>query len=81
MRASKGWTLGRYRLRAEANLYNVFNSDFVNSVNTTFSTTVGNQFLRPTLVLQGRLFKLGGRSSSSFSRRLPQNQHFSAARG
>jgi hypothetical protein len=60
LRASKGFALGRYRFRADANLYNVFNSDFVNSVNTTFSTTASNQFMRPTNVLQGRLFKVGG---------------------
>ena len=50
----------RYSFRADANLYNVFNSAFVNSVNTTFSTTASNQFMRPTNVLQGRLFKGGG---------------------
>jgi hypothetical protein len=60
VRLSKGFNVGRYRFRADANLYNVFNSDFVNSVNTTFSTTASNQFMRPTNVLQGRLFKLGG---------------------
>src|SRR5262249_18087857 len=38
LRLSKGVTIGRYRLRGDVNLYNVFNSDFVNSVNTTFST-------------------------------------------
>jgi hypothetical protein len=42
------------------NVYNLFNSDFVNSVNTTFSTTASNQFMRPTNVLQGRLLKVGG---------------------
>ena len=31
----------------------------VNSVNTTFSTTASNAFMRPTAVLQGRLFKVG----------------------
>ena len=60
MRVSKRFNIGRYRLRGDANLYNVFNSDFVNSVNTTFSTTASNQFMRPTGVLQGRLFKVGG---------------------
>jgi hypothetical protein len=60
LRVSKGFAVGRYRFRADANLYNVLNSDFVNSVNTTFSTTAGNQFMRPTNVLQGRLFKVGG---------------------
>jgi len=56
---SKRFKVGQYRFRADANLYNVFNSDFVSSINTTFSTTGGNQFMRPTGVLQGRLFKVG----------------------
>jgi hypothetical protein len=60
LRVSKLFRVGRYRLRGDANLYNVFNNDFVNSVNTTFSTTAANQFMRPTNVLQGRLFKIGG---------------------
>jgi len=60
LRLSKGLRIGRYRLRGDVNLYNVFNSDFVNSVNTTISTTASNQFMRPTSVLQGRLFKIGG---------------------
>jgi hypothetical protein len=60
LRLSKGFNLKRYRFRVDANLYNVFNSAFVNSVNTTFSTTASNQFMRPTSVLQGRLFKVGG---------------------
>jgi hypothetical protein len=60
VRLSKRFTRGRFHLRGDANLYNVFNSDFINSYNTTFSTTASNQFLRPTGVLQGRLFKVGG---------------------
>ena len=60
VRLSKRFTLGRFHVRGDANLYNVFNSDFINSYNTTFSTTASNQFLRPTSVLQGRLFKVGG---------------------
>jgi hypothetical protein len=60
LRVSKKFRFGRYRFRGDANLYNVSNGDFINSVNTTFSTTAGNQFLRPTGVLQGRLFKVGG---------------------
>lgn len=46
--------------RGDLNLYNVLNSYYANSVNTTFSTTSGNQFLRPTAVILGRLFKIGG---------------------
>ena len=59
-RLSRRFAVGRFRLRADANLYNIFNNDFVNYVNTTFSTTTANQFMRPTNVLQGRLFKVGG---------------------
>jgi len=59
LRASRRFKMNRMIFKLDADLYNVFNSDFVNSVNTTFSTTAGNQFLRPTGVLQGRLFKLG----------------------
>ncbi len=60
LRVSKRVNLGRYRLRGDINLYNVFNTDFASAVNTNFSTTAANQFLRPTGVLQGRLFKIGG---------------------
>ncbi len=60
MRVSRRFTFGRVRVRADANLYNVFNSDFANSINTNFSTTASNRFMTPTAVLQGRLFKIGG---------------------
>ena len=60
MRVSKRLTVGRFRTRLDANLYNVFNNAYANSINTTFSTTSANQFLRPTAVLAGRLFKVGG---------------------
>ena len=46
-------SFGRYRLRGDINLYNLFNTDFASAVNTTFSTTASNQFLRPTGVLAG----------------------------
>jgi hypothetical protein len=60
LRLSKALKVGRYRLRGDLNLYNVFNDDFATSINTTFSTSAASQFLRPTGVLQGRLFKIGG---------------------
>jgi hypothetical protein len=60
LRFSKRIRLGRYRLRGDLNLYNVFNNDFISALNTTFSTTAANQYLRPTAVVQGRLFKVGG---------------------
>ena len=60
MRLSRRLTFGRYRVRADVNLYNTFNNAYANSINTTFSTTASNQFMRPTAVLAGRLFKIGG---------------------
>jgi len=60
LRLSKRLVFGRYRVRGDLNLYNVFNNAYANSINTTFSTTAGNQFMRPTAVLAGRLFKIGG---------------------
>jgi len=60
LRLSKRIRVGRYTFRGDANLYNVFNSDFANSINTTFSTSASNQFMRPTAVLLSRLFKVGG---------------------
>jgi hypothetical protein len=58
VRLSRRFSFGRFRLRGDAGLYNVFNNDWVSSVNTTFSTTASNAFLRPTGILQGRLFKI-----------------------
>ena len=60
LRLSRRLSFGRYRVRADANLYNAFNNAYANSINTTFSTTASNQFMRPTAVLAGRLFKIGG---------------------
>ena len=60
LRVAKRLRFGRARLALNANLYNATNDDFASSVNTTFSTTGLNEFLRPTGVLQGRLFKIGG---------------------
>jgi hypothetical protein len=60
LRLSRRFTVGRLRLRGDLNLYNVFNSDFTSSINTTFSSTASNAFMRPTAILQGRLFKIGG---------------------
>jgi hypothetical protein len=60
LRLSKQIAVGRVKLRGDLNLYNAFNSDYITSLNTTFSTSASNQFLRATGVLQGRLFKIGG---------------------
>jgi hypothetical protein len=48
------------RFRVDADLYNVFNSNWPFTLNNTFSTAATSQWLRPTNVLQGRLFKIGG---------------------
>jgi hypothetical protein len=60
LRFSKRVRIRSVRLRGDLNFYNVFNSDFAGTVNTTFSTAANSQFLRPTAVIQGRLFKIGG---------------------
>jgi hypothetical protein len=59
VRLSKSLSFGRYRVRLNANVYNLLNDAFVNSVNTTFSTSPTSQFMRPTSILLGRLFKVG----------------------
>jgi hypothetical protein len=60
LRWSKRVRIGKYTLRGDLNLYNVFNRDYASTINTTFSTAANNQFQRPTAVVQGRLFKIGG---------------------
>jgi hypothetical protein len=60
LRLSRRMRLGRFTTRLDANLYNAFNNAYANSINTTFSTLASNQFMRPTAVLAGRLFKVGG---------------------
>ncbi len=63
LRASKRLAIGRCTLRVDADLYNVFNSNWPFAVNTTFATTANSAWLRPTNVLPGRFFKLGGQFS------------------
>jgi len=59
LRASKRFKLDRYRFRVDADLYNVFNSDWPYTLTNTFTALPTSQWLRPTNVLQGRLFKIG----------------------
>jgi hypothetical protein len=61
LRASKRFNLDRYRFRVDADLYNALNNDQPYTVNTTFSTGATSAWLRPTIALQGRFFKTGGR--------------------
>jgi hypothetical protein len=60
LRASKRFTVGRYRFRIDADLYNATNSNWPYTVTTTFSTAASSAWLRPTNVLQSRMFKIGG---------------------
>jgi len=59
-RVGKLFTMGRYRVRGDMNVYNAFNTDYTPTVNTTFSTAATSQYLRATTVLQGRVIKFSG---------------------
>ncbi|HUE86021.1 MAG TPA: hypothetical protein VMO26_08085, partial [Vicinamibacterales bacterium] len=63
LRFGKRFDMGRYRLRVDFDLYNVFNSSWPFSVNPVYSTGATSAWLRPTNVLQHRFFKLGGQFS------------------
>jgi hypothetical protein len=60
LRASKRFRMHRVTFKVDADLYNVFNSNWAYRLNSTFSQAATSQWLRPIDVLQGRLFKLGG---------------------
>ncbi|MBI3401283.1 MAG: carboxypeptidase regulatory-like domain-containing protein [Acidobacteria bacterium] len=60
LRASRRFKMNRGTFRVDADLYNVFNSNWVFRVNNAFSQAATSQWLRPTDVLQGRFFKIGG---------------------
>jgi hypothetical protein len=60
LRASRKFKLNRTTFRVDADLYNVFNSNWVFRLSNTFSQTATSTWLRPTDVLQGRFFKIGG---------------------
>jgi hypothetical protein len=59
MRLSKRFRVDKYRFRVDADFYNVFNSDWPYTLNTTFSTAASANWMRPTNVLQARFFKIG----------------------
>jgi hypothetical protein len=52
-------SFGRHRVRFDVDLFNAFNSNWPYTVNTTFSTAATSAWLRPTNVLQSRMFKIG----------------------
>jgi hypothetical protein len=60
LRASKRFRFNQYRMRIDFDLYNVLNSNWPYTVNTTFSNAATSAWLRPTNVLQSRFFKIGG---------------------
>jgi hypothetical protein len=59
LRASKRFKVQNYRFRVDFDAYNIGNSNWPFTANTTFSTAATSQFMRPTNVLQARFFKLG----------------------
>jgi hypothetical protein len=56
-RVARSFRIGRQRLQAYMDFFNLFNSSSVVSVNTTY----GTNWLRPLVVLQARRFQFGGR--------------------
>jgi hypothetical protein len=48
-----------YRFKVNFDAYNLFNSDWPFTVNTTFSNAATSNWLKPTNVLQSRFFKIG----------------------
>jgi hypothetical protein len=48
-----------YRFKINFDAYNVFNSDWPFTVNSTFSTAATSNWMKPTTVLQNRFFKIG----------------------
>jgi hypothetical protein len=63
MRVSKRFTLDRYKVRFDFDVYNLFNSSWPYTVSSTYATAATTQWLRPTNVLQSRFIKLGGQFS------------------
>jgi hypothetical protein len=63
LRFGKRLNMGQYRLRLDFDLYNVFNSSWPYTVNSTYSTAATSAWQRPTNVLQHRFFKFGGQFS------------------
>jgi Carboxypeptidase regulatory-like domain len=64
LRASKRFDFGRYRVRMDFDVYNVFNSSWPFTVSSIYSTSpTTSAWQRPTNVLQSRFFKLGGQFS------------------
>ncbi|MBZ5556380.1 MAG: carboxypeptidase-like regulatory domain-containing protein [Acidobacteriia bacterium] len=59
LRASKRFRFQGFRFRVDLDAYNLTNSDWPFTVNTTFSNAASSNYLKPTNVLQARFFKIG----------------------
>ena len=59
VRLTRSFRMGRSRLQANIDLYNVLNANFVATRNGTYGTD-GSAWLRPGAILPARLLKFGG---------------------
>jgi hypothetical protein len=59
LRFTRTFAMGRSRLQANVDLYNVFNANFVATRNGNYGTN-GATWLRPGAILPARLLKFGG---------------------
>jgi hypothetical protein len=59
LRVSKIFRFGERRLQANVDIYNAGNASSILSDNLTYGSPGGQNWLRPTAVLQGRLVKFG----------------------
>ena len=58
MRFSKLLRFNRYRLQLSADLYNAFNANGIQTINTTFSTAATSRWLNATGVQDPRQFMI-----------------------
>jgi hypothetical protein len=63
MKLAKRFTINKVRLRADFDIYNLFNSSWPYTVTTTYTPGATSAWQRPTNVLQHRFFKFGGHIS------------------
>jgi hypothetical protein len=63
MKFAKRFTIDKVKLRADFDIYNLFNSSWPYTVSNTYANAATSQWQRPTNVLQHRFFKLGGQIS------------------
>ena len=61
IRLAKIFKIGHGTLDADFDLYNAFNSDASLAVTSAYNGTNGGAWLKPTAIVQGRIFKAGVR--------------------